>query len=104
MVIEFSLCVEASDIKLVSLYSTTKMMHGPINIRFTFSQFLISELNFLVPAAANNYANQKLEPDVQSTLYPEFYQHYPYVHSYMFLFCLTLAFTVSYRTGSEKSE
>jgi len=26
---------KASDIKLVSLYSTIKMMHGPINIRFT---------------------------------------------------------------------
>jgi len=25
--------------KLVSLYSTIKMMHGPINIRFTFRQF-----------------------------------------------------------------
>jgi len=24
---------EASDIKLASLYSTIKMMHGPINIR-----------------------------------------------------------------------
>jgi len=28
---------KASDIKLVSLYSTIKMMHGQINIRFTFS-------------------------------------------------------------------
>ena len=27
--------IKASDIKLVSLYSTIKMMHGPINIRFT---------------------------------------------------------------------
>ena len=27
---------KASDIKLVYLYSTIKMMHGPINIRFTF--------------------------------------------------------------------
>jgi len=26
---------KASDIKLVSLYSTIKMMHGPINIIFT---------------------------------------------------------------------
>jgi len=26
---------EASDIKLASIYSTIKMMHGPINIRFT---------------------------------------------------------------------
>jgi hypothetical protein len=27
---------KASDIKLVSLYSTIKMMHGPINIRFLY--------------------------------------------------------------------
>jgi len=26
---------EKSGIKLVSLYSTIKMMHGPINVRFT---------------------------------------------------------------------
>jgi len=26
---------KASDIKLVDLYSTIKMMHGPINLRFT---------------------------------------------------------------------
>ena len=26
----------ASDIKLVSLYSTIKMMHGPINIKFLY--------------------------------------------------------------------
>ena len=27
--------MQASDINLVFLYSTIKMMHGPINIRFT---------------------------------------------------------------------
>ena len=26
--------IKASDIKLVYLYSTIKMMHGPINVRF----------------------------------------------------------------------
>ena len=31
---------KTSGIKLVSLYSTIKMLHGPINIRFTFSLLL----------------------------------------------------------------
>ena len=30
-----------SGIKLVSLYSTIKMMHGPINIRFIFANLVI---------------------------------------------------------------
>jgi len=33
----------ASDIKLVSLYSTIKMMHGPINIRFTELVFCVAD-------------------------------------------------------------
>jgi len=46
---------KASDIKLVSLYSTIKMMHGPINIRFTKCCVLILSTTFVRNISHSTY-------------------------------------------------
>ena len=65
------------------LYSTTKMMHGPINIRFTFISFIYVSVssNFLLPMTWKavmyvNVANRSLEA---SLVFPVEFCNFLYV-------------------------